>query len=103
MYNLLARGVEPEFLPMCQAFGVSAFAYNPLAGGLLTGKHSAAAPLAGSRFERMPAYRDRYWHPANFDAVRELSAVAAAEGRSVVDLSLAWLLHHTPVEGVIVG
>ena len=43
MYNLLARGIEQEFVPMAREFGVSIVAYNPLAGGLLTGKHGAAA------------------------------------------------------------
>src|SRR5208337_2041931 len=39
MYNLLARGIEQEFLPMCKEFGIPNVVYNPLAGGLLTGKH----------------------------------------------------------------
>ena len=39
MYNLLARGIEQEYLAMCKEFGVSTIVYNPLAGGLLTGKH----------------------------------------------------------------
>jgi 1-deoxyxylulose-5-phosphate synthase len=103
MYNLLARGVEQEFLPMCRAFGLAVLAYNPLAGGLLTGKHQPDNPLPGSRFERMPAYRDRYWHPANFAAVRELSDVARAAGRSLVSLALGWLLHHACVDGVVLG
>ena len=64
MYNLLARGIEQEFLPMCRAFGLAVVAYNPLAGGLLTGKHRPEAPRPSTRFDRMPTYRDRYWHPA---------------------------------------
>jgi aryl-alcohol dehydrogenase-like predicted oxidoreductase len=103
MYNLLARGIEPELLPMARALSVGVVAYNPLAGGLLTGKHKPAAPLAGTRFELMPAYKDRYWHPANFAAVGELARAAAAAGRSLAGLALAWVLHHTPVDGVIVG
>jgi aryl-alcohol dehydrogenase-like predicted oxidoreductase len=103
MYNLLARGIEQEFVPMCKAFGLTTVAYNPLAGGLLTGKHPAEAPLAGTRFERMPAYKDRYWHPANFVAVQELSKVAEVEGRSLTSLALCWQLYHTSVDCVILG
>lgn len=103
MYNLLARGIEQEFLPMCRAFGLSVLAYNPLAGGLLTGKHQPHSPLPGSRFERMPSYRDRYWHPANFAAVRELSELVDGIGRSLVSLALGWLLHHAGIDGVILG
>ena len=39
-------------------------------GGLLAGKHSAAAPLADSRFTRTPIYKDRAWHEANFAAIQ---------------------------------
>lgn len=103
MYNLLARGIEAELLPLCSQFGLTTVAYNPLAGGLLTGKHTPAAPASGSRFEQMPAYRDRYWHNANFQAVADLSEAGQAEGRSLVSLSLAWLLFHTPIDCVLVG
>ena len=41
MYNLLARGIEQEYVAMCRRFGVSMAVYNPLAAGLLTGKQSA--------------------------------------------------------------
>ncbi|MGQ0636436.1 MAG: aldo/keto reductase [Planctomycetaceae bacterium] len=104
MHNLLARGVEREFFPMCRALGLATIAYNPLAGGLLTGKHSAVAPPAtGTRFDRNETYQNRYWHAQNFDAVNRLSAAAKAEGRSLVSLALCWLLHHTPIDVVILG
>lgn len=103
MYNLLARRIEAEFLPACRELGVSTFVYNPLAGGLLTGKQSAERPLPGTRFDANQMYLDRYWNSANFEAVERLKAVAADAGRSLVSLALNWLLRHTPVEGVILG
>jgi aryl-alcohol dehydrogenase-like predicted oxidoreductase len=36
-YNLLFREFENELLPFCQQEGVGVIAYNPLAGGFLTG------------------------------------------------------------------
>jgi aryl-alcohol dehydrogenase-like predicted oxidoreductase len=103
MYNLLARGIEQEYLPMCRDLGVSTAVYNPLAGGLLTGKHPPEAPLAGSRFDNFQLYLDRYWHPACFEAVEDLRQAAQHAGRSLVSLSLNWLLHHTPIDCVILG
>ena len=103
MYNLLARGIEQEYLAMCKAFGVSTVVYNPLAGGLLTGKQQRERPIAGTRFDNNPLYLDRYWHPGYFDAVEELQSIAGRAGRSVVDLSLSWLLHHTAADCVILG
>lgn len=103
MYNLIARGIEAEFLPMCRELGVSTFVYNPLAGGMLTGKQPPAAPLPGTRFDGNQAYLDRYWHDATFAAVHTLAEIARQAGRSLMSLAFNWLLHHTSIDGVIVG
>ncbi|MGH9661633.1 MAG: aldo/keto reductase, partial [Bryobacteraceae bacterium] len=103
MYNLIARGIESEYLPMCRELGVSTVVYNPLAGGLLTGKQQRAAPLAGTRFDGNAMYLNRYWHDADFDAVEALRAIAREAGRSMVSLALCWLLHHTAADCVILG
>ena len=103
MYNLLARGIEQEFVPMAREFGVSIVAYNPLAGGLLTGKHGAAAFTPGTRFDNNAMYQQRYWHERNFAAIARLGAIAAGAGRSLVSLALNWMLHHTPIDCVILG
>lgn len=103
MYNLLARGVEPEFLPMCREFGVSTVVYNPLAGGMLTGKHKGGEPETNTRFELMANYQDRYWHDTNFAAVQELAEIAGKANRSLIGLALGWLLHHTGTDCLILG
>jgi aryl-alcohol dehydrogenase-like predicted oxidoreductase len=108
MYNLLARSLEAEYLPMAERMGVSTIVYNPLAGGLLTGKQSRETPLPGSRFDRSThrlgdQYLDRYWYEAIFDAVEELRSLAERCGRSLIALALGWLLHHTPADCVILG
>jgi aryl-alcohol dehydrogenase-like predicted oxidoreductase len=103
MYNLLARGIEQEYLPMTQRFGLGNCVYNPLAGGLLTGKQQRDKPESGTRFDNNQMYLDRYWHPAYFDAVENLAQTASAAQRSLISLSLNWLLHHTPIDCVILG
>ncbi|MGA3054614.1 MAG: aldo/keto reductase [Candidatus Korobacteraceae bacterium] len=103
MYNLLARGIEQEYLPMCKQFGVSTVVYNPLAGGLLTGKHRQSQVIPGTRFDNNKLYRDRYWHEQYFRAVERLKEIAKSAGRSMVSLSLNWLLHHTTADCVILG
>jgi aryl-alcohol dehydrogenase-like predicted oxidoreductase len=103
MYNLLARGIEQEYLPMSKQFGVSTVVYNPLAGGLLTGKQPREAPLAGTRFDKNDLYMGRYWNPAYFDAIDRLSVIAGQAGRSMVSLALNWILHHSPADCIILG
>ncbi len=103
MYNLLARGIEQEYIPFCREYGVSMVVYNPLAGGLLTGKQHRDRPIPGTRFDDNPLYLDRYWHPAFFDAVDRLQEAARQSGRTLIDLSLNWLLHHTATDVVILG
>jgi 1-deoxyxylulose-5-phosphate synthase len=103
MYNLIARGLDQEYLPMCKEMGMSTIVYNPLAGGLLTGKQKRDAPITGSRFDNNKMYLDRYWHDQDFQAVERIREIAQAAGRSMVSLALNWILHHTPVDCVILG
>ena len=103
MYNILARGIEQEYLPMCRQFGISTVVYNPLAGGLLTGKHNQEVFTAGTRFDNNRLYQDRYWHTQDFHAVERLRAIACLAGRSLISLSLNWLQHHAAVDVIILG
>lgn len=104
MYNLLARGIEEDYIPFCERFGVAIVPYNPLAGGLLTGKYGAHRdPKAGGRFDNNKMYQDRYWHEDYFAAVEELSAIAREAGKTLVELALQWLLAQPHVDSVILG
>jgi len=103
MYNLLARGIEQEYLPMAKKYDVTVIAYNPLAGGLLTGKHIQSTIPPGTRFDKNSMYQDRYWHPQNFAAVEKLKETAEKAGRSLLSLALNWLLNHTATDCVLLG
>ncbi len=104
MYNLLARGIEEEYLPFCKRFGIAVISYNPLAGGLLTGKHSRQhGPLSGTRFDGNKIYLDRYWHEDYFAAAEELGTIARDAGKTLLELSLQWLLSHAEVASIILG
>lgn len=104
MYNLLARGIEQEYLPFTRRFGVSVVSYNPLAGGLLTGKQNLeSGPISGTRFDGNQMYLKRYWHDSYFGAVSELKALAASQRMSLVELSLAWVFNNPDVDSVLLG
>lgn len=107
MYNLVARGVEQEYLPMARRLGVSTIAYNSLAGGLLTGKHAPDKYTPGGRFDAafwgISLYQERYWHPQTFAAVNALKQVAAQACRTLPGLAFNWLLHHTATDSMLLG
>jgi aryl-alcohol dehydrogenase-like predicted oxidoreductase len=106
-YNLLFREIEREMLPYCAEDGIGVIPYNPIAGGLLSGKHSrAAAPTQGSRFTLGTAagtYQDRYWHEREFSTVEALSRIAQQAGVSLVTLSVAWVLANQAITAPIIG
>jgi aryl-alcohol dehydrogenase (NADP+) len=106
-YNLLFRQIEREMLPFCGEDGVGVIPYNPIAGGLLSGKHSRTAPPPeGSRFTlgtAAQAYQDRYWHDREFDTVEVLQQLAKNAGVSLVTLAVAWVLANPAVTAPIIG
>jgi aryl-alcohol dehydrogenase (NADP+) len=106
-YNLLFRQIEREMLPFCAEEGVGVIPYNPIAGGLLSGKHSRTAPPPeGTRFtlgSAAEAYQDRYWHDREFDTVEVLRQLAEKAGVSLVTLAVAWVLANEAVTAPIIG
>jgi aryl-alcohol dehydrogenase-like predicted oxidoreductase len=106
-YNLLFRQIEREMLPFCGEEGVGVIPYNPIAGGLLSGRHSRTAPPPeGSRFTLGSAggeYQKRYWHDEEFDTVEQLQRLAAEAGLSLVTLAVAWVLANKVVTAPIIG
>jgi aryl-alcohol dehydrogenase (NADP+) len=106
-YNVLYREIETELLPLCRDQGVGVIVYNPLAGGLLSGKHAPAAPPAsGTRFSLGASgelYRERYWHRAQFEAVAALQSECQLRGWNLATASVAWVLRQPGLTSAIVG
>ncbi|MGH3255865.1 MAG: aldo/keto reductase [Streptosporangiaceae bacterium] len=105
-YNLLFRQIEREMLPFCLEEGVGVIPYNPIAGGLLSGKHARSAPPPEGRFTLGTAggmYQDRYWHDREFDTVDELSQLAEQAGVDLVTLSVAWVMANRAITAPIIG
>eukprot|EP01137_Pigoraptor_chileana_P009896 Opistho-2@58798 len=117
MYNAITREVEKELFPCMKRLGIRFYVYNPLAGGLLTGRYvyeDAEKEPAGRFFGNnwAEAYRTRYWKQSNFDSIELVkTALDGAYGSNKVSLaeaSLRWLTHHSYLKGehgdaVIVG
>jgi aryl-alcohol dehydrogenase-like predicted oxidoreductase len=106
-YNLLYREIESELLPLCRDQGLGVIAYNPLAGGFLSGRYQhVEAPPPGTRFslgKTGELYRDRYWQKAQFEAVQQLQGFLKPRGKSLVQVAMKWVLDQPGISAAIVG
>ena len=109
-----ARSLEQELIPACHRYGIDVVIYNPLAGGLFSGKiKSAEIPQEGrysdaSRIGNL--YRKRYFKDATFDALRLIEPVAQKHNLTMLEIALRWCTHHSALkvqnggrDGVIIG
>ena len=105
-YNLLFRQIERELLPLCAEEGIGVIPYNPIAGGMLSGKHRSGTPTKGTRFTLGSAgelYQGRYWHERAFETVEQLRPSADEAGMSLVQLAVAWTLANPAITAPIIG
>jgi aryl-alcohol dehydrogenase-like predicted oxidoreductase len=106
VYNLLARDIELELLPLCASESIGVTTYNPLAGEMLTGKHQFGKKPTEGRFthERLgAAYLKRYWSELNFKAVERLTELAKDHGCTMAQFALAWILSNETITSILSG
>ena len=109
LYNPLSRKAESELPMVLDNYGLRFYAYNPLAGGMLTNKYSSmeASPSDG-RFTHRPNYKNRYWKKSYFNAVDTLKNLCAEYGITIIEATYRWLAFHSMLnpergDAIIVG
>ena len=106
-YNMLFRGYERDLLPFCEEEGIAVIPYNPMAGGMLSGKYDAkAAPPEGSRFQLGSAgarYQERYWHAREFETIEALRPIAAEAGMNMATMAMRWVISNPAITAPIIG
>jgi 1-deoxyxylulose-5-phosphate synthase len=107
-YNLLFREIERELFPLVQEEGLAAISFNPLAGGLLSGKYKHSDTPERGRFSAElggfgEAYHARYWHEREFETVSRIQEIARQHGTPITTLSVAWVLANPAIPSVILG
>jgi aryl-alcohol dehydrogenase-like predicted oxidoreductase len=106
LYNLLARRIEEEYAEFAATTGLTTVVYNPLGGGLLTGRHSFDSDPEQGRFgnSRLAVmYKQRYWNAAIFDAVQQLAVIADKAGIPLTELALRWLVTKPAAGPILLG
>lgn len=114
VYHALQRRIEDELFPCLRYYGISLYAFQPLAGGFLTGRYTRDQTEfePGSRFDpkilQGKMHQGRYWNPAYFDALDVIKEAADKRGLTLGEVSMRWLKHHSQMseelgDAVIVG
>mgnify|MGYP000928137614 CR=1 FL=1 len=104
LYNLLIRQLDLEYARFAEKYALHTTVYNPLAGGLLTGRYRPESSVEkGSRFDKNRLYLDRYWSQPMLESAERYRALAEAKGLSLVELAYAWLRTRGFVDSILVG
>ena len=117
MYNAILRSLETELIPACHRYGIDVVVYNPIAGGLFSGKiKTKDIPAEGRYSDKVgkmgQMYRNRYFKDATFDALRLIEPVVQKHGLTMIETALRWCMHHSALkvtgsgqgsDGIIIG
>ncbi|KAI8630034.1 aflatoxin B1 aldehyde reductase member 2 [Xylariaceae sp. FL1651] len=116
MYNVITRGIDAELIPTCRRYGLELVVYNPIAGGLFSGKIKSAdfEPEEGRFSSKNPAganYRKRYLKDSTFRALQTIErAIEKHPGLTMIETALRWAVHHSQLrvtngggDGILIG
>ncbi|XDG03817.1 hypothetical protein ABKA04_003432 [Annulohypoxylon sp. FPYF3050] len=116
MYNAITRGIEPELVTACRRYGLDIVVYNPIAGGLFSGKIKSVDidPGDSSRFSTKSStgtnYRNRYFKESTFKALQTIEkAVEKHPDLTLIEVALRWVVHHSQLkikdgnDGILIG
>ncbi len=91
-YSLWTRNPEIAVLNACRDLGTTFVAFSPVGRGVLAGGVTDPATLPEKDLRRgMPRFDAEHW-PRNRALIDQFDAIAAREGVTPAQLSLAWVL-----------
>ena len=100
VYNPLTRRAEVELNDCLNQYGLRFYAYNPMCGGLLTGRYgSFMEEPSDGRFTHRPNYKGRYWKKSFFDGLKIIQEVCEKEGLTTIEATYRWLAYHSMLNG----
>ena len=103
MYNLAKRQAEVELLPMAESEEIGVIPYNPLGGGLLTGKYGKGKKPAQGRIVENKMYNKRYFEEKFLQVAEDYTAYAAQKGVDQVAMAVAWVMANPAITSPIIG
>ncbi|EQL02061.1 aldo/keto reductase [Ophiocordyceps sinensis CO18] len=114
MYNVITRNLEPELFVACRRYGLDIVVYNPIAGGLFSGKVRSKdmVPESGRFSDKTPMggmYRQRDFREGTFRSMQVIEAAVEKHGLSMIETALRWMVHHSKLQikegadGILIG
>lgn len=101
--NMLDKApVEEGIIDECIHSGVGFISFSPLAQGLLTDRYLNGIP-EHSRMTRGKFLKQEMLTPQLLDTLKQLNAEAQAQGMTLAESALRWILQHLGVTSVLVG
>ncbi|KAJ8096728.1 NADP-dependent oxidoreductase domain-containing protein [Lipomyces tetrasporus] len=117
-YNAITRNIEDELIPALRHYGLDIVIYNPLAGGLFSGKYNnlTGVPDSGrfsAKSQQGETYRSRYFRDVYWDALDLIQPIAEKYSLTMLEIALRWIVHHSELklgpangltgDGIIIG
>lgn len=100
VYNPLTRRAEAELNDCLNHYNLRFYAYNPMCGGLLTGRYgNYTEQPSNGRFTHRPNYQGRYWKKSFFDGLKIIQEACEKQGLTTVEATYRWLAYHSMLNG----
>lgn len=101
--NMLDHAPQDEgILDYCDEHGIGFISFSPLAQGLLTDRYLNGIP-EDSRMAREHFLKHSMLTPELLAHLKELNAQAGAQGKTLAEMALRWILEQNGVTSVLVG
>lgn len=114
---MIARSIETETIIACRRYGIDVVVYNPLAGGLFSGKIKSKdndpeddKSRFGAKSATSSYYRKRYFRDATFEALAMVEKIAEKHSLTLLEIALRWVMHHSALnvaenggDGILIG
>lgn len=94
--------IDEGILAYCREHGIGFISFSPLAQGLLTDRYLHGIPQDSRMAQGSSLTKDRLT-PELLERLQQLNREALAQGHTLAENALAWILHQEGITSVLVG
>ncbi len=102
-FNLLARDIQKDTVPVCVKNDIGIIAYSPLSSGVLTGKYDKSTKFTDWRSKGIIGTFSGEGFARNIEKVNRLKNIADEEGKTCAQTAINWVLRQEGITTALVG